>query len=114
MAKFYGAVGFSETKETRPGVYEGVIVEKKYYGDSKKAARRLEPGLSVNDNVVMDTVISILPDGYGFQHYFVIRYVKWMGVAWKVSHVDVQAPRLILTLGDVYHGPTTAAARNTV
>ena len=114
MAKFYGAIGFSETAETRPGVYEDVIVEKKYYGDAKKTARRLESGLSVNDNVVADTIISVLSDAYGFRNFFAIRYVKWMGVAWKVSHVDVQVPRLILTLGDVYHGPSDFVTRNTV
>ena len=32
-AKFYGEIGYGETVETSPGVYEDIIVERKYYGD---------------------------------------------------------------------------------
>lgn len=113
MAKFYGAVGFVEHDvETRPGVYGDKITEKQYYGETKKTARRLVPGIGVNDNVVLETTISILPDEFGIRNYFAIEYVKWMEVAWKVTNAELQAPRLILTLGDVYHGPSAFVTRN--
>lgn len=106
MAKFYDVVGYAETKETTSGVWTEVITESRYFGDVIKNTRRLENGIGVNDNVVVNNVISIVADAYAYQHIFAIRYVKWMGVAWKVKNVDVQAPRLLLTIGDVYNGPT--------
>jgi hypothetical protein len=38
---------------------------------------------------------------------FDIRYVEWMGELWTVANVETQRPRLILTLGEVYNGPTS-------
>ena len=40
-------------------------------------------------------MISIVSDPYAVQHFFAIRYTKWMGASWKVTNVDVQSPRLI-------------------
>lgn len=106
MAKFYGKVGFAETTETRPGVWEEVITERDHYGDLLPNIRRLESGQSINDDVSLNNKISIVADPYAYDHFFSIRYVKWMGAAWKVSNVEVQYPRLILTIGGVYNGKT--------
>ena len=35
-----------------------------------------------------------------------MRYVHWMGALWEVNSVEVLNPRLILTIGGVYNGPT--------
>ena len=32
MAKFYGQIGYVKTTETRPGIWDKVVVEKKYTG----------------------------------------------------------------------------------
>lgn len=106
MAKFYGKIGYTETRETRPGIFEDAITERNYYGDVIRNARRLESGESVNDNVVINNSLSIVADPYAYSHFFAIRYVQWMGVFWKVTNVEVQSPRLILTIGGVYNGPT--------
>ena len=107
MAKFYGKVGYASTVEstTKPGVWEEVFTERYYYGDVIRNTRRLEAGSSINDNIVVNNTISILSDPYANQNFFAIRYVEWMGVLWKVTNVEVQYPRLILTIGDVYNGP---------
>lgn len=106
MAKYYGMVGYAETVETRPGIWEEVITERPYYGDVIRNIRRLETGESVNDNVVINNSISIVADPYAYQHFLAMRYVKWMGANWKVTNVEVQSPRLLLTIGGVYNGPT--------
>lgn len=110
MAKFYGIVGYGETvevdPENRPGVYEEVFTERNYTGDVLKNTRRLETGESINDNVVPNNLFSIVSDSYANEHIFAIRYLKWKGTLWKVTNVEVQAPRLLLTIGGVYHGPT--------
>jgi hypothetical protein len=105
MAKFYGVIGYAETKETSPGVWVEDITERKYYGDITKNSRRLNGGENLNDNLTVTNVISIMADAYAYENFFAIRYVEWMGARWKVSTVEVQRPRLILNLGGVYNGP---------
>lgn len=106
MAKFYGPIGYAETKETRPGIFQEIIAERNYAGDVLRKTRRLESGETINDNISMNNSLSIVADPYAYQHIFAIRYVKWMGALWKVTNVEVQSPRLILTIGGVYNGPT--------
>lgn len=104
MAKFYGAIGFAETKETSPGVYNEEIVEHFYYGDLIRNNRRLQSGDKVNDDINVSNEISIVADPYANEHFYAMRYVSFMGAKWKISNVDIQYPRLILTLGGVYNG----------
>ena len=107
MAKFYGVVGYAETKETSPGVWEEVVSERKYAGDVIRNARRWENGEHLNDDLNVNNMISIVADAYAQQHFFAIRYVEWMGALWKVTNVEVQRPRLILTIGGMYNGRKT-------
>lgn len=109
MAKFYGAVGYAETVETRPSIWEETVIERLYYGDIIRNVRRLENGESVNDDISINNSISIVADPYAREHFFAIRYVIWTGVPWKVTNVEVQSPRLILTIGGVYNGQTARA-----
>ncbi|MBQ8707896.1 MAG: hypothetical protein IJ523_07405 [Succinivibrionaceae bacterium] len=106
MAKFYGPVGYVETQETRPGINVEVATERNYSGDVFRSARKLASGESINDDVTVNNSLSIVADPYAYQHFFAIRYVKWMGAYWKVTNVEVQNPRLLLTIGGVYNGPT--------
>lgn len=104
MAKYFGRIGYAETVETVPGIWEEVIQERQYYGDVIRNARRWENGESLNDNLIVSNSISIVADDYAYQHFAYIRYVEWMGVLWKPSSVEVQRPRIILQIGGVYNG----------
>ena len=106
MAKYYGQIGYEETRETRPGIFKPIITERNYYGDVIRNARKLESVDKINDNVAVNNSISVIADPYAYAHFFAIRYVRWMGTLWKVTSVEVQRPRLILTIGGVYNGPT--------
>lgn len=103
MAKFYGAVGYAETVETAPGVWTEQITERPYFGDVVRNLRRLQTPSTLNDDVNISNEISIVTDPYANQNFHAIRYVEYMGTKWKVPSVEVQYPRLILTLGGVYH-----------
>lgn len=103
MARWAGKVGFENTVETESGVWEETIVERRYFGDANRIARRLESSGGVNDNVNISNEISFVADPYANQNFHTIRYVEYMGTKWKVSNIDVQYPRLILTLGGVYN-----------
>lgn len=106
MPKFYGVVGYAETCETEsPGIWREQVTERRYYGDVLRNTRKLETASGqVNDNLNVNNSISILADAYAYDHFFAIRYVEWMGTRWKVTNVEVQRPRLLLTIGGVYNG----------
>lgn len=104
MAKFFGEIGFAEYVETAPGVLSEQITERSYYGDLLRNTRRLQAADQVNDNINVSNEISIIADPYANEHFYAMRYVKFMGAKWKVSNVEVQYPRLNLTLGGLYNG----------
>jgi hypothetical protein len=109
MARFYGRVGYGESVETADGVWEDQITERSYYGDVVRNARAIRDGESLNFDLTVQNSISIVADAYANDHFFAIRYVEWAGVLWTVPTVEVQSPRLLLRLGEVYNGPTAGS-----
>lgn len=103
MAKVFVKIGYAETSETAPGVWEEKITERGYYGDLNRNNRRLQTASQVNDDITISNEISILSDPYAIQNFHSIRYVEFMGTKWKVPTGEVQYPRLILSLGGVYN-----------
>ena len=104
MAKFYGVIGYAVTKMTERGIYEEQIVETEYVGDVIRNTRRLRDGSKINDDINISNQISIIADPYAANNFHTMRYVVFMGAKWKISEVEVQYPRLILTLGGLYNG----------
>jgi len=104
MAKFFGAIGYCETKETSPGVWTEVITEHTYSGDIVRNMSRIREGQNANPDITLDNQISILADEFAYTNFQSMRYVKWMGTSWKITSVDVQRPRLLLSLGGVHNG----------
>jgi hypothetical protein len=103
MAKFFGAIGYAETLETTPGVWEEQISEHDYYGDLIRNTRRLESSNELNDNINIANEISIVADPFALCNFHAMRYVVFMGTKWKISSIEVKYPRLILTLGGLYN-----------
>lgn len=103
MGRFYGVIGYAETKQTEPGVFEEVITERNYFGDVNRNARRLESSSSVNDNININNEISIVADPYAIQNIYAMRYIEWMGAKWKITNVEVQYPRLKLNVGGLWN-----------
>lgn len=107
--KYSGTLGYSEGQQETPpdsGVWKDVVVERHAYGDVPRNNRRLTPGTQANDDISVGNTLSIMMDPYVRDHFAKMLYARWMGILWTVSTVDVQYPRLILTLGGEYHGPT--------
>lgn len=109
MARFHGEVGYGTPEETPPGsgVWVDIIEEFSYTGDVIRNTRKLDNGQSVNDDISVANSISIVADDHAIDHFFKIKYVRWSGVLWTVTSVEVRSPRLILSLGSVYNGPTS-------
>lgn len=105
MARWCGNVGYAETVETVPGVWEEVITERLYYGDEYKSNRSIQTSQSgTNDNVNVSNQISFVADPYANEHIYAIRYAEFQGAKWRVTNIDVQRPRLILSLGGLWNG----------
>lgn len=109
--KFSGIIGFwSDDVETAPGVYQPQIVERKYTGDIITNSRRFDDENRQYRTFNISNRISILADLYSRNNWPSIRYVVWNGIKWRVERVDVNYPRLILDLGDVYNENETSAS----
>ena len=104
MAKFYGTIGYVNTVETEPGMWEEQKTERQYSGELVKNTLRLESSGGVNDNVNISNEVSIVADPYAYENFHAMRYIKFMGAKWKISNIEVRYPRLILTIGGVYNG----------
>lgn len=104
MAKWYGKIGYAITEETEPGLWEPKIIERTYYGDMISDLRKRQNSGEVNDNINLSNVISIVADPFVIQNCSLMAYVEIMGAKWKITDVDIQYPRLTLTIGGVYNG----------
>lgn len=109
MSRFYGKLGYATaTVETKPGVWKpGTIVEKDVVGNINNNGRILETSNVVNPNIILNVKISFIADTYASNNYQTIKYVKFRDsdIKWEVkSVVNINYPRLVLTLGGVYNG----------
>ena len=103
MAKFYGKIGYIQTVESEPGYWEEKAIEREYYGDITRNSSRYQQDGHINENIVINNIVSIVADPYANENFQHMRYVEWMGTKWKITNIEVQYPRLILTLGGIYH-----------
>lgn len=105
MAKWYGTIGFGYTEDSENnGVWTERIVERSYYGDIVRSTRRLQSANQVNSNITVSNELSIVADPYARDNFHSIRYAEFMDTKWTVTNVEVQYPRLFLSLGEVYNG----------
>ena len=104
MAKWYGKIGYAITVETEPGLWEEQIIESSYYGDVTTDRRKRQNSGGVNDDINLSNVISIIADPFANQNCSNMVYIEFMGAKWKITDIEVQFPRLILTIGGVYNG----------
>ena len=104
MAKFCGKIGYGSTVEKTPGVWVYEIDERISYGDVIRNTRRNDQSMYLNDKITVSNQLSIVADSYMLTNFHNILYAEFMGIKWKVSSIDIEYPRLILTLGGEYNG----------
>ena len=103
MAKFHGMIGFGQEVEERPGYWKERVEEREYFGELNRNTRRLTGTDQVNQSLTVTNEISFVADPYARENFHMIRYACFMGTRWEVTSVEVQYPRLVLTLGGVYN-----------
>lgn len=109
MAKWCGTVGYRLTVETEPGIWEEQVIEKTYFGDLLRNTSRFQSSGGVIDNISLDNQISIVADPFANANYYAMKYVEIHGAKWSISKVEVQYPRLLLTVGGLYNGDSLRA-----
>ena len=97
---------FVKTVENPPesGVWVEETTERHYYGNVLKMRKRWDGASKVNDDLSIGNQLSIIADPYMYENLAAIRYCYFMGAWWKITDVEVERPRLTLTLGGVYNG----------
>lgn len=103
MARYYGSVGYGVQTETKPGVWQTEIIERKVMGDIMRNTMRNDKSDKLNDDLSISMKISFLSDPYALSNFHLIKYAQYMGANWKVVNVEVEQNRLMLTLGGVYN-----------
>lgn len=103
MARYYGSIGYGILSETKPGVWTPQIVERKVYGDIMRNHMKNDNADKANTDISISMKISFLSDPYALSNFHNIKYATYMDSKWKVTNVEVEYNRLMVTLGGVYN-----------
>jgi hypothetical protein len=104
MAKFAGLVGYVTQEETSPGVWSPVEKPIMMKGDVISQRANVLNDNNVNSNITLNHRVSLLGDSYAFDNYYAIRWVIFRGKKVEVSSVEIQRPRVIVSLGGLWNG----------
>ena len=78
---------------------------REYYGDVLRNTTKWTGNPeSTNDNLTVNSQISIVADPFAIEKFYSMKWIEFMGVKWKITTVEPQPPRLLLTLGGVFNG----------
>ena len=65
---------------------------------------RYQTSDKVNDDINISNEISVVADDFADKNLHAMKYVVLKGTKWKISSIELQYPRLILSIGGVYNG----------
>jgi len=104
MKKYHGMVGYAVESETYPGVWEETIVDRPYYGNIIKNRTNVKQDAVVNGGITINNTISIVTDKFANENAYAIRCVTLHGKKWCVTGIEMEYPRMLLTLGGLFNG----------
>ena len=104
MARFSGSVGYITQEEKVPGVWSSAENSKMMKGDIIRQSSTVQNGDKVNSDITLSHRVSLLGDAYAFGNYYNIKWIQLDGRKWEVTTVEIQRPRIIVTLGGVWNG----------
>ena len=103
MSKFYGRVGYITTYERTPGIWDQHISDRFYPMEIYRNSKSIQTGAKINDDITVSMIVSFVADPFAYENFHSIQYVEYLNSKWKVNSVEVEYPRLKLTLGGLYH-----------
>lgn len=101
--RFAGIVGFVKSVEKEGSVWDTEVIERPYKGDTIRDARRWDKPTEVNDDITISNEINIVADKFVLENWAYIKYIIWGGTKWKVNYIEINHPRIRLTLGGIYN-----------
>lgn len=105
MAKWFGKIGYASHVQTAPSVWKTQETVREYFGDIKRnTSSWRENSDSTNDDLTIDVQVSIVADPFAYQHFTSMKWIELYDAKWKITKIEPQHPRLILTVGGVYNG----------
>lgn len=104
MTKFYGNIGFVVTKETSPGIWEEQEEVRPYYGLVNRNQRRWQGNEDLNDDILVSNEISVIADDFILENLGAMKWVEWMNSKWKINSIELEYPRIKLTIGGIWNG----------
>lgn len=110
MARFAGMIGFALDKETRPGIFEEVFIERKYKGYVNRRSRNWEGTEYLNDALTIQNEITIVSDNFSNLHFGSMRYVRWLGQVFKIDSatIDLDQHQITISLGGIFNVPESS------
>ena len=102
MAKFSGKIGFVQTVETSPGVWTDQVIEKSYKGDLLKRYISWRSSDEINPDFSINNQVSVVADSYILENTEYMKYIVLNNTKWQISSIDIDRPRLIISLGGLY------------
>ena len=103
MNKWSGLIGFVTYEDDGSGNFMPKNIERSYKGDVVKLTRRLQTTDQKFDKIVMNNRLSIICDVFMNENIYNIKYATFKGAKWTVTDIDMQYPRIIITLGELYN-----------
>lgn len=103
--RYRDRIGFTDARETAPGVFTPKAIERVYSGDIVKYSSHYHEGDQVNPEIKLRNQISVLGDAYLRDNHAYIRYVWFLGVRYCVTSIEFSGKRVILDLEGLYHEP---------
>lgn len=101
--KYFGKIGFMTMTDDGYGVISEKIVERPYRGEVSKIYVQNSVTGSPNSDLDVRHQISIVADAYANENISGIRYIEWLQSKWRVTAVELEPPRMNLTIGGVYN-----------
>jgi len=104
--KWSGNIGYSTTEEdpANSGIYVQKVIERHYYGDLLENRFKIQGSNQVNDDHLFLNRFSIVADQFALSNFHSACYITYNGIKWKISGIDVQPPRMVISVSDVYNG----------
>lgn len=100
--RWAGKLGITQQTEVKPGIWDDVIIEVPAKGDLVQRTEALDSGSSVLPQYRTTTSVSVLSTGLPPRSMV---YLTLSGDRRAISSAVYQHPRLVLYVGEVYHGP---------
>lgn len=106
--RWAGKIGVSQETDERPGIWEDVIIEFPKMGTVETRTETFREEGNVHATYANSTSVSVLSEGPEMVNYLGFKYITHLGIRWSIASIAYEYPRMVIYLGEEYHGPGPA------